>query len=62
MLFGSISCKLRLVAGEQITESPNKRDSASCSGGSDYLVGNRADGISLIARVKQAWESNDNKF
>jgi hypothetical protein len=38
----------------QIAESPDKGNSASCSGGSGHLRGLRADGIRLIARVKQA--------
>jgi hypothetical protein len=46
----------------QIAEARDKGKSASCSGGSGHLRGLRADGIRLIARVKQAGESNDNKF
>ena len=66
MLFGSISCKLCLVAGEgarmwQIAEARDKGNSASCSGGSGHHA-LHADGIILIARVKRAGGSNDDKF
>jgi hypothetical protein len=45
----------------QIAEARDKGNSASCSGGSGHHV-LLADGIILIARVKRAGGSNDDKF